>query len=158
MNWHKSVPSKHFQNPLSKMQTALDKMMQDFYSDFGLSSFPSNEFENIMLSPSIDIIDDEKHFKVEAEMPGMGEEDIQVTINEGILCVKGEKETSKQDKDKHYSMREISYGSYTRTIRLPDSVDADKAKASFKKGMLWVDIPKKEGAAAQNKKLKVEKA
>lgn len=157
MNWRKSTPIRHSHNPFIKMQTALDKMVEDFYSSFELPSFPAKEFENLMISPAIDIIDDEKHFKVEAEMPGMGEEDIQVTISEGILSIKGEKETSKQDKDKNYTMREINYGSYERTIRLPDSVDVDKAKASFKKGMLWVDIPKKVGAATQSKKLKVEK-
>ena len=156
--WRKSFPIRHQQNPLVKMQTALDKIMEDFYHDFDLPSFPTKEFENLMISPAIDIINDEKQFKVEAEMPGMGEEDIQIAINEGMLTIKGEKETSKQDKDKNYSMREINYGSYERTIRLPDSVDIDKAKASFKKGMLWVEIPKKADAATQSRKLKVEKA
>ena len=90
-------------------------------------------------------------------MPGMGEEDISIEVNDGVLIIKGRKEISKQNKDKDYLMREISYGSYERTIDLPDSVDIDKVKATFKKGMLWVDIPKKPDYVNKNRKVNIEK-
>lgn len=158
--WHKSTPIsiRHPQNPFLRMQAAIDDLMEDFYHEFGMPSVRAEEFEKLMINPAIDIIEDKDHFKVEAEMPGMGEEDIQISIDNGILTIKGEKQTSKKDRDKNYIMREISYGSYERSIRLPETADVDKAKASFKKGMLWIDIPKKPGASKQSQQLKIEKA
>lgn len=154
----KSIPIKHLQNPFLRMQSTLDRMLNDFYDNFESPSFPAQAFEDLALNPAIDIIEDEKNFKIEAEMPGMGEEDIQINIANGMLNIKGEKEISKHDKDKNYAIREISYGSYERNIRLPDYVDIDKAKASFKKGMLWIDIPKKAGSSNQPRELKIEKS
>ena len=86
------------------------------------------------------------------------EEDVKVSVSDGILTVKGEKTTSKQDQDKNYLMREINYGCYERNIPLPDSADLSKVQASFKKGMLWVNIPKKAEAIKERREIKVEKA
>lgn len=119
--------------------------------------FPFEGFENLILNPSMDIVDDKENLKIEVEMPGMGEEDIKVSIADGILTIRGEKETSKKDEGKNYVRREIGYGSYERTIPLPDSVDVEKAKASFKKGMLWVTIPKKPESVKRSRELKIEK-
>lgn len=158
LNIKRSTPvNRNQNNPFFNIQNIFDKAWEDFYSSFQLPSFSTKEFENLAITPAIDIVDDKDHFKVEAEMPGMGEDNIEVSISDGILTIKGDKQTSKQDKDKNYLMREINYGSYMRSIRLPDSVDIDKAKASFKKGMLWVDIPKKSEVTKQSRKLTVEK-
>lgn len=158
----KTIPiSINHRNPFFAIQTSFDKALESFYKNFNgfdLPKFTTDEFENQAICPAIDIVDDKDHFKVEAEMPGMGEENIQVSIEDNILTIKGEKQTSKQDSKKNYLMREISYGAYERSIRLPDSADIDKAKASFKKGMLWVDIPKKIESIKQSKKIKVETA
>src|ERR1051326_535892 len=107
-------------NPFLSLQNELNKAMSDFYGLFEPFNFPNERFENLSLSPAIDIVDDKDQFKVEVEMPGMGEKDIQVSINNGLLTIKGEKTTSKQDKDKNYMMREISYGRYERSVSLPD--------------------------------------
>ncbi|MDI9818378.1 MULTISPECIES: Hsp20/alpha crystallin family protein [unclassified Legionella] len=159
-NRKKSIPitSNQLSNPFARMQAVLDKTIEDFYSAFEFPSFSSKEFENLAISPAMDIVDDKDQFKIEVEMPGMSEENVQVSISEGILTIKGEKESSRQDRDKNYLLREISYGSCERSIRLPDSVDIDKAKASFKKGMLWVEIPKKPESSKKNRTLKIEKA
>lgn len=154
INWEKptAILKTRLINPLQRIQHALDRTMDDF--EWPLLS--ERAFEHLVITPAIDIVDDSEHFKVEAEMPGMGERDIEVNIDDGILNIKGEKTTSKKDKDKNYLMREINYGCYERSIRLPDSVDLSQAKASFKKGMLWIDIPKKAEAVKSSKKLKVE--
>jgi HSP20 family protein len=102
-------------------------------------------------------VEDKDSFKIEAEMPGLGEDDINVNIADGQLTIKAEKKTSRQDKDKNYIAREIGYGSYERTIALPDTVNIDQAKASFKKGMLWIIIPKKAEAMQRSREIKVER-
>ncbi len=161
INWKKSIPiareESYQKNPFTALQTELDRAMRDFY---GIFESPSlfDRFKNLAISPSIDIVEDKNSFKVEAEMPGLGEEDIKISISDGMLTISGEKTVSKKDEKKNYLSREINYGCYKRSIALPDSADIDKAKATFKKGMLWVDVPKKAEAIKQNRELKVEKA
>ena len=146
--------------PFSFNKNSFDELINSFDNWFETVNFPTDKslFENIRLIPSIDIVEDETHFKVEAEMPGMGEEDIKISLNNGILSIKGEKTTSKKDEAKNYMMREINYGRYERSIDLPNDVDLDKAKASFKKGMLWIDIPKNPESAKTSRILKIERA
>lgn len=150
------VNIQHLRSPFHVIQDELNKAMGSLYNAFDLPSFNMANFENLTLNPSVDIVDDKESFKVEAEMPGISERDIKVSISDGMLMIKGEKETSTKDKGKDYIMREINYGSYARSIALPDTVDIDKAKASFKKGMLWVTIPKKTEVMKKSHDLKVE--
>lgn len=160
MNLSKYIPSvlqNEKNNPFFSLQNELNKAINDFHGWFEPFHFPSERFENLILKPSVDIVDNKNQFKVEVEMPGMGEEDISVSVDNGMLFIKGEKTTSKQDKDKNYRMREISYGKYERYITLPEYVDVDKAKASFKKGMLWVDFPKKTECVSKSRTITVEK-
>lgn len=136
-------------NPFTALQNELNRVMSDFTR--------MDIFEDLNIHPKVDIVDDKDFFKVEAEMSGMGEEDIKVNITDGVLNISGEKRTSRKDKDKNYMMREITYGNYQRQILLPDSVDTDKASASFRKGMLWVSIPKKMGIQQQTHDIPVVK-
>ncbi len=159
LNFQQSIPVflRQPRNPFARMQMTLDKTMDDFYDTFELPTTAKKAFENLAITPDIDIVDDKDHFKIEVEMPGMSEEDIQVAVHENILTIKGEKEISKQNKDKNYLVREIDYGSYQRRIQLPDSVDVNKARVTFKKGMLWIEIPKQAEALKESQILKVEK-
>ena len=104
----------------------------------------------------MDIVEDKEHFRVQVEMPGMDEKDVKVSLADNILTISGEKSTSKKNEGKKYISREISYGKYERSISLPTTIDVDKAKATFKKGMLWVELPKKEAANASARDIKVE--
>lgn len=156
-------PSSTYHNTLASFKSELNKMTQDFYNNwFNTFTSPNERFEEFVINPAIDVIDENDHFKVEVEMPvempGMGEEDVKVSITNNLLIVKGEKATSKKDKGKNYMLREISYGTCERRIPLPDSLDVDKAKASFKKGMLWVDIPKKPESIKEPPFLEIQKA
>jgi len=159
LNFQQSIPVflRQSRNPFARMQMTLDKTMDDFYDAFELPATAKKAFENLAITPDINIVDDKDHFKIEVEMPGMGEEDIQVAVHENILTIKGEKKISKQNKDKNYLVREINYGSYQRRIQLPDSVDVNKARVTFKKGMLWIEIPKQVEALKESQILKVEK-
>lgn len=148
---------RQYRDPLLRMQNALDEALHNIYTTFDLPNFPTEEFENLSLSPSIDIVNDEHRFKLEAEMPGLCEKDIDISVANGMLIIKGEKETSKQDKEKNYTMREIHYGSYERKILLPEDVDTTDVKATFKKGMLWVEMPKKAEQTQAAKHIKIEK-
>jgi HSP20 family protein len=152
------LPIERRYNPFLKLQQEVDRSINDFYNMFATSIPSFKGIENAMINPSINIVEDDEHFKVEAEMPGMNEEDVKVFINDHILCIQGEKNISKKNEGKNFIMQEIGYGTYERTIPLPEYVNADEAKASFKKGMLWVNFSKKEGSQKQGREVKVEKA
>ncbi len=90
-------------------------------------------------------------------MPGLDEKDIQITLNDNLLTIQGEKPISKKDERKNYITREINYGQYLRSIYIPLAVDADKVTTSFKKGMLWITLPKKTAPTRVDIK-KIDKA
>ncbi|WP_131781538.1 Hsp20/alpha crystallin family protein [Legionella gresilensis] len=151
-----SITTEHRINPFLGLHQAVDEAMKDFYHLFESPDF--ERLENRNLFPAMDIVEASDHYTIEIEMPGMGEEDINVSINNNQLIIKGEKSTSKKHKDKNYLSREIKYGSYERVIDLPLAADAEKASATFKKGMLWIKIPKKAGSKNNARKIKIEKA
>jgi HSP20 family protein len=157
-NWEKKfIPSflrTTHRSPFVMLQE-LDKAIDYLYHH--PESWSSSQFTGITLNPSVDLVDDKDYFKVEAEMPGLDEKDIKVAIEDGILTIRGEKSISRKDEEKNYFVREITYGSYERKIALPENIETDKAKASFKKGMLWITFPKKQGSTHKTAEIKIEK-
>lgn len=102
----------------------------------------------------LDVVEDKDKITVKAELPGMEQKDIQVDLNDGVLTVKGEKRQETEEKDKHYHLVERTYGSYSRSLRLPSYVDGEKIKATYKDGVLNITLPKKE--EAKPKKIDIE--
>lgn len=152
--WERPVNIRRERHSLSSLQNEINQVFDEFFS--GLNASWTSDKK--MLTPVIDIIENDKNFKLEAELPGMDQDDIEVSVNDNFLTIKGEKNAYKEDKDENYVRRERSYGSYLRTITLPDTADGDKAKATFKKGVLWVEIPKKAAAIKPAKKLEIKSA
>lgn len=109
-------------------------------------------------APAIDVVEKGKSFVVKAELPGISPEDIEVTVSDGYLIMKGERKEEKEEKDDAFLRREISYGSFQRTIALPETADCPKAEASFKNGVLTVKVPKTSAAQKEPKKLEIKKA
>jgi HSP20 family protein len=103
--------------------------------------------------PAIDVFEKEDQFVVKAELPGMNEEDLDVSVAGDTLTIKGEKKMESEVKEKDYYRCERSYGSFMRSIPLPSSVDASKIKASYEEGVLQVTLPK--AAEVKPKKVSV---
>src|SRR6266567_90639 len=97
----------------------------------------------------------DKEIKVSAEIPGVEPKDIDVSVEDGILTIKGEKKYEREEKEKGQYRMERSYGSFERTIELPAEVDESKAKAEFKKGVLRLTLPKRPGAPSRRKRISV---
>jgi len=106
--------------------------------------------------PQVDIKETRKDIQVTAELPGMDEKDIDVSLHEGTLIVKGEKKSEHEDKKEGYQRIERSYGSFYRAIRLPDDIDEEKIKANYRKGVLKITVPKAEKAQVKEKKIEVK--
>jgi len=117
----------------------LDKFFDDF-----LSSPLSMGSEGIF--PKVDIKELEKNYEIIAEVPGLDKSDIKIELHKDVLTIQSEKETKKEEKDKegHYIYKERSYQSFKRQFRLPENANPDKIKASMEKGLLKIEIEKKE--------------
>ena len=104
-------------------------------------------------TPAIEMFEKEDKFVVKAELPGMKEEDVDVSVTDGTLTIKGEKKTENEVKEENYYCCERSYGSFFRSIGLPSSVDDKKIKAHYEDGILEIDLPK--AAEVKPKKITV---
>lgn len=156
---HQKNISSQSVSPFLGIHHAVDEAMKDFYSIFDSTGSALDRLEHRSLFPAMDIVDAGDHFEVELEMPGLEDDDIDISLNNNILTIKGEKTITKENKDKNYLNREISYGSYERSLELPKTADAEKATANFSSGgILCVNIPKKSDIKKETKKIKVEKS
>ncbi|MGB9711693.1 MAG: Hsp20/alpha crystallin family protein [Dissulfurimicrobium sp.] len=123
---------------LSNLRREMDKVWEDF---FGGGELVSTEGTWI---PSIDLSETKDSLIIKAEVPGMDAKDIDISIAGDMLTIKGEKQRKTEEKDENYHRVETRYGSFSRMIRLPVSIDAEKATATYEKGVLKLVLPKKE--------------
>lgn len=95
-----------------------------------------------MQPPRVDVVERDKEVLVRAELPGVKSKDLDVSVTDNTVTIKGESGTEREDNEGDYHRREITYGAFARTIPLPAAIDADKAQASFKEGILNLTLPK----------------
>ena len=120
------------------------------FDDFG---WPTVFTEARAWSPPLDISETENELVLKLEVPGMDKKDINIIVSKGVLTVTGEKKTEKEENET-YHCTERCYGSFARSIYLPDDVDTDKVDATFKDGVLKITLPRSE--AAKPKKIEVK--
>jgi HSP20 family protein len=122
----------------------MDRLFDRFTGGLGMLPPPSVRFDSAfnLPVPAVDITEDETSFKLSAELPGMTEKDIQVSLSGNMLTIKGEKHQEKDEKGKDYHLTERSYGEFRRSFVLPEGMSADKVTATFVNGVLTVTIPK----------------
>jgi HSP20 family protein len=106
--------------------------------------------------PSLDVAETKNEIVVKAEVAGMDPKDIDISLSDGVLTIKGEKKQEKEEKEADYHLVERSYGSFTRLVQLPKEVQSDKISASYKDGILKITLPKSEEAKKKEIKIKVE--
>jgi HSP20 family protein len=100
------------------------------------------------------VSESDKELIIKAEIPGMDKKDINITVSDGMLTIKGEKKHEKKEENEHYHRVERRYGAFSRTVRLPREVKAAKVDATYKDGVLSIKLPKSE--AAKPKKIEVK--
>ncbi|MBW2020913.1 MAG: Hsp20/alpha crystallin family protein [Deltaproteobacteria bacterium] len=122
-----------------------------FFEDFGLPSLFPEEREWV---PAFDVSETDKELIVRAELPGMDKKDINITLSDGILTIKGDKKHEKKEENENYHCIERHYGAFSRTMRLPCEVKADKVDATYKDGVLRITLPKSE--TAKPKKIEIK--
>ena len=150
----KQLPVKREEyNPLGLLRHEINSLFDNFFTGYEIEPFTGRLGS---FNPSIDVKESNKELKVTAELPGMDEKDIEVSLNRDSLTIKGEKREEKEDKGKDFYRMERSYGSFSRTIPLPAEIETDKVKAEFKKGVLTVTMPKTAKAIKETRKIPVK--
>lgn len=150
----KSLPEKREgYHPFSLLRQEMNTLFDNFFRGFEIEPFRGRFGA---FSPNIDVKESDKDISVTAELPGMDDKDIDVSLSRDSLTIKGQKKEEKEDKGKDYYRMERSFGSFSRTIPLPSEIDMAKVKAEFKKGLLTVTLPRTEKAIRETKKITVK--
>jgi HSP20 family protein len=154
-------------DPWRSLRTEMDQLFDRFAGGWGIPSLrrifdvePAVRYKSSfsMPSPATDISEDATAYKVTAELPGMSEKEIEVSLANGTLTLKGEKRQESEQKDKNFYLSERSYGSFQRSFAVPEGVDSDKIAADFAQGVLTITMPKTAKAVEQQKKIEVKAA
>ena len=134
-------------DPFRELRTLNDEMNRLFSAV--PASVDRGEFARGSWSPNVDIYEDENRLIVEAELPGMNREDFEVSVENNVLTLKGERKFEKKTEGDNYHRVERAYGSFTRQFTLPQTITAEGATADFENGVLRVALPKREETKAR---------
>lgn len=143
--------------PVSSLQKEINRLFEDFFGEpFGMTPWQESRYTN-MFNPKVNLSETDKEIEVTAELPGMDEKDIQVTVGDGVLTLSGEKSESKQEKNSQYHRVERRFGSFRREIPLPTEVEPDKVEAVFQKGVLTITLPKLKQTTGSSRTITIKK-
>ena len=138
--WKRNKPLSE-RDPFAMLRREMNALFDDFFPEAGEGAGALGAF-----LPRVDVKETDGEIRVTAELPGIDEKDVEIAVDGDLLTIKGEKKAEKEEKGEETYRLERSYGSFRRSVTLPCAVDADKASATCKKGVLTVALPKAPGA------------
>lgn len=127
--------------PVSTLQQEMNRMFEDFFTSPYSFPIPGGESMQQVI-PAVDVKENDGTFTVSAELPGVSRDDVEISVHDDILEIKGSKRQETKREDDNLHIVERSYGSFARRVRLPSSVNSDEAKASMDNGVLTLELPK----------------
>lgn len=148
------LPSQRLFEPLSWLRGEFDRLFDDL-------SFrnvePSLLQGRAMRLPALEMEENDNHYRLTAELPGLTADDVDISVNDGILTISGEKKEEHEEKDKGFMFSERSYGRFERSVQLPANADEERIAARFENGVLAISIGKNV-KADRKKKIAIAKA
>lgn len=150
-----NMPLNMFEeSPFQQLWQDMNRTFSNFFNEFGERPFAQNTGA---FSPSLNMTENDTAFKVEIEIPGVAEDDVDITLTHNMLTIKGEKKAEQEEKKDNYYHLERHYGSFYRNIPLPPNmIDQDNVLASYDKGILTITLPKLEEAQQIMKRIEVK--
>ena len=147
-------------NPFSALKAEVDSLFDSFIGGLPAFSgmFGSSGGRGFALTPHMDVTETDNEIVVEAELPGIDEKEVSLSLQDGVLTIRGEKKHERDEEKENYRMMERRYGSFQRSFAVPDGVDTDKIEAHFKNGVLTITLPKTVQAQKNEKKIAIQKA
>lgn len=134
-----------------RMRREMDRLWDSFFERRPTKAEEAGEF-----LPALDLAETDNELVVKCEVPGLEPKDIDISLSDGMLTIKGEKKQEREEKQADYHLVERSYGTFTRSIQLPKEVQSEKISASYKNGILKINLPKSEEAKKKEIKIKVD--
>lgn len=149
-----------FDRPLADPMGWIRSEIERLFDDFGrpTSGLFNAGTRALALMPALDMVEEEKSYRLTAELPGITEKDLEVSVSDGVLHISGEKKEEKERKEKGCMFSERRYGAFERHITIPSDVNPNAIKAQFKDGILTVTLNKDEKIEARTHKIAIEKA
>lgn len=150
------VPSTPSSGIFDDFRKEMDDLISGFFS--GERRWPApTSLPKGLVNPAIDVTENDDAVTLTAELPGLAEEEVDLTVRDGVITLKGEKKHERDEEKDNVHITERSYGSFQRSMPVPDRVDTDKISAKFDKGVLTVVMPKKAEAASPSRKIEIGK-
>jgi HSP20 family protein len=146
-----SNESLMLKSPIHEVEKAFDRFFGTGWGwpkSWDMHDFPTIEIEGTRL-PKVDLIDRKNQILVRAELPGLDKKDVEVTLNDNMLLIRGHTKTEEEKEEGEYHRHEIQSSSFARTISVPNNIDASKIAASLKDGVLEVILPKSKTSSKQ---------
>lgn len=148
-------------HPLTSLREQMDRLFDDFLSG-GIArpgafwdARVGGEGALALHVPSVDLVEEDKELVVTAELPGVDEKDVEVTLDQGILTIRGEKKSESEREEGRTRVSERRYGSFERSIALPEGIDEEKVKARYEKGILTIRVARKPDAVRKAKRIPI---
>lgn len=151
-------PLESFRREVEALHREMDRLFEGMWREGSSASLLPEYWSQRELVPQLDVTEDDKAYHVKVELPGMDQKDVDVTMSDRMLTIRGEKKEEKESKEKEYYRRERAYGTFRRSIEIPAAVDATKIEASFGKGILTIELPKTKEAQQKIKHIEVKAA
>jgi HSP20 family protein len=139
------------EDPFWGFRRKLDRLFDDFFSGRSMARWPGDGVDL-----RLDVSETDQELKIAAELPGVDEKDVELTLTDDLLTIRGEKTREHTQKNGDYHMVERSYGSFARSLRLPFKVDQDKVDARFDKGVLTISLPKPPEIQQSTKRIAIK--
>ncbi len=143
-------------DPFRALRKEMDSLFNDWAGGFKVAGLPAEA----RFQPSIDVSETDKEIRIVADLPGVSEKDVEVTLSGDVLTIKGEKKSEKDEKkeEKGHTWHRVerSFGSFQRSMRMPADIDPAKVQAAFKDGVLTVTLPKPAELQKQTKKIEIK--
>ncbi len=160
-----TTPTPYHLPSVQNLRREIDRVFEDF--DWGFWRSPARRAGSSIASlfphetrwggiPAVDLVEQDKFYKITAELPGMEEKDIELKLSDSTLIIRGEKKEEKEEKKEGYYLSERYYGSFERRLQLPHGIDTSKIGATFKNGVLTVTLPKVAKAKKPEKKISIK--
>ena len=147
----------HEFEPFAGLHSDINSLFDEIWRGFDLEPLPRRERASRTFQPVADVSETEKAYEIRTELPGLEEKDIDVTLLDGSLTIKGEKKFENEVTKAAVHMSERTYGSFCRSFMLPQEADVKRIAAAFDKGVLTVTLPKTKEAQKQAKKISIKK-
>ena len=155
-----TLPISGNESPIWALQSEMNRMFENFFSGWGIDTTRVSKPSLGSFTPNIDVEENDREFRIVAELPGMEKGDVDLTLTKEALKLRGEKYFEREEKEanenRYYSER--TYGSFERVIPLTVEIDEDNVDASFKNGVLTVVLPKSVKAQREQRKITVRSA